>query len=264
MKNKFILLLILLFHVVELSACSCEAFYYCDYSDNIESGSIFYCEVIEKKVYSPENHAMYLKVLSLIKGVGITDTIKIYGGEEDTACEEGIGYYEIGSQWIFSFNDSLINSNEFIINPDAAIENYTEYKPFICFRGRLQVENGTVRGRINKDLSLFKYPLEEFLAEAEDCDFSLTNINTTEELEKDIHIFPNPASSSITIKNLSSNISTSAADINIFNTSGQLVQSVKNYDFNSQSIDLDVGFSGLYFVEIKWGGRRWYRRLMVQ
>jgi len=260
MKIFLTLCLLLFGNINILKSCTCDFVNFCDYLDEMGSGGVFYGEVINKKVYSQDNHAMYLKVLTKIRGGFITDTVKIYGGEASASCEEGIGAYQIGRGYIFAFDSSLENWNSLIVNPDSLTENYREYKPIICNRSRLSVVDDLVKGVIKE--GLFEYPIDLFLTEAKDCDFSLTNVSNLENTRDEVFVYPNPVTETLLIRSHSETFS--SASIKIYSLSGALVYQKDHYIINEEELHVDFLQDGLYLIEVDSDKTKFLKKIVVR
>ena len=260
MKQVITFLFFLFLSIHDLKACSCECVFYCDYAERMETGLIIYGEVVEKVSYSDDNQAIYLNVLHKFKGGDITDLIKIYGVDSSVTCSESIDSYNIGDQYIFSFDDSLLHWNAPIINPDANIEDYVSYRPFTCGRHRLRVINGMVRGKIWSDQTVSEYPLDLFIEEADDCSFAVTNVDAELNVEENFIIYPNPISDLITIKN--STLAEENVTLKIYASDGKLIQIKENFPINEQVSNWPSLKSGVYYLEILWKNKRIIKKII--
>lgn len=262
MERIITFIFILLFSLNNAKACSCACVYFCDYADAMETGLVVYGEVTDKVSYGVDNQAIYLTVLNKIRGGDITNIVKIYGAENSVTCSESIGSYDIGDQFIFSFDDSLLHWNGPIVNPDANIEDYVEYRPVTCGRHRLSVINGMVRGKIKTGQTVSEYPLDLFIQEVNDCSFSVTNVEVAPKVEENFVIHPNPVTEVITIKNTL--INQGNITVKFYSSDGKLVHVREDFPLNEQVSNLPSLGSGVFYLEIIWKRKRTVKKIILR
>jgi hypothetical protein len=262
---KFKKLLILLgfywLHLPVVFACSCEAVYFCEYIKEKTTIAAFQAKVIAHKAYSPKNMAIYLEIMRKYKDeVGMTDTIKLYGKENESDCAINVcERYAIGDTVILSIGPSWDNNE--ILNPDSLVENYWEYYPTLCDFLHLRVKEGKVRGRITNEI--FEYPLALFNDQLDGCRFSVEQPKNLTCLEDNFIVFPNPSTTDkVTIK--VDSLWNTIQKIRVFGGDGRLLSEF--YDVKIHPIDyIEIeGFQGgLNIIEITCDDRRYYKKIII-
>lgn len=90
---------------------------------------------------------------------------------------------------------------------------------------------------------------------------SLDNANQGQAIE-DFDIFPNPSNGKATIDLGSAPLS--SLNLNIYNSMGQLIESINYYDLTKSTINLDLIEKGLYFIQINKDGQRQTKRFIIE
>lgn len=90
---------------------------------------------------------------------------------------------------------------------------------------------------------------------------ALDNANQGQAIE-DFYIFPNPSNGKATIDLGSAPLS--SLNLNIYNSMGQLIESINYYDLTKSTINLDLIEKGLYFIQINKDGQRQTKRFIIE
>jgi len=266
LKTKKILLISLIIcYCIQLGfSCSCDWFYFCDYTANNSDVKIsIKGKVIDRKEYSLDNRAVYIEVLSVFRDdVGITDTIKLYGpADEGGGCEVPVyALYSVGKEYYISIGLEFFGNpiSDFVDDPDYLVEGYWGFRPFRCAMNNLRIRDGLVKGAITEEI--WEYPEAIFEESLENCDFILDPAQDDNQ-DAVINIFPNPVKNEmVTIEGRKSIIPIS--EINIYSIDGKLIMS--NSSVNSFKTSFSIDYVGLVIVELIIDGSKYYEKIIVE
>lgn len=261
MKKALLSFFFLLAGLVQGSACSCLASYYCEFIRDSSVHVAVQAKVIHSVVYGPDNYAVYMKVIKNYKaGSPVTDTIKVYGNDWEASCFVNVlGFFPVGDTVIVAF-DSFQLSPETLYNPDSLTEHYTEVRPTLCGMVSLAVQQGMVYGLIHPGVN--NYPLSHFQNALNTCDFSGTT-GVSEQPELYFNIFPNPASDGrlyVRIEGQHDPIE----KIRLFSIDGRLAGEYSNLAGDRYSpIEILLPGSGVHVLEIHISGKTYYRKAIM-
>ena len=241
-------------------ACDCALVPFCQYMQQAQVQATVQARVISSKNYSAYNQAVYLQVIKKYKDeLSITDTIKLYGGPNEAACDvDVLQHFQIGDTVLLAFG--YIDNYPPVENPDAANENYFGLRPQLCYLVELHVLDGIVNGPISTDV--WQYPLDRFDDALSDCSFtSLPHPN--EYPDNYIRIYPNPTADGKVY--LDTNLPLDLIDrIRVFSIDGRMIREMTGLN-NGQVYMIDIGDlnDALYILEIQCEEKQFYRKLEV-
>ncbi|MHA7059508.1 hypothetical protein ACWGOQ_0019945 [Aquimarina sp. M1] len=135
---KYLLVLIIVFHSLELTACDCQCNGDCSFSTSI-GGFVALVKVIEYSEFSEYEMngetkkmplAMKVEVIKKYKGEESREIIQIWG-DNGALCRPYTGYFKIGKHYLIAPNKIWSNSENGKVN---------DYSFFICKTEFLDVD----------------------------------------------------------------------------------------------------------------------------
>ncbi|HOY03872.1 MAG TPA: T9SS type A sorting domain-containing protein [Saprospiraceae bacterium] len=261
MKKILFILTILIASATESRSCSCILVHFCQYVQDTTVKIAIQGRVISNKTYSDDNQAVYMQVLKKYKeDILITDTIKVYGGPNEAACDvDVLWHFQVGDTVLLAFG--YVYYYPPVVNPDSLHENYFGLRPQLCNIVELHVFDGIVNGAISPDV--WQYPLDHFNDALHDCSFT-TSVHPEQYAGNHINVYPNPSADGKVY--LQTDLPVDLIDrIRVFSVDGRLVREMTGLN-NGSVILLDTGDlgNGLYVLEIQCGAKMLYRKLEVR
>ncbi|MCC6282838.1 MAG: T9SS type A sorting domain-containing protein [Saprospiraceae bacterium] len=262
MKKHILVLLLLTVGLAEGKACSCIQIHFCSYLRDTSVKVAVQARVLHSVVYAPDNFAVYLKVLKIYKQeVPITDTIKVYGNDQDFACYVNVlSFFPVGDTVIGAFSSFQFTEAQ-LPNPDSLTEHYYEVRPTLCNMLVLNLLHGIVTGPITEGLDA--YPLDHFEDGLSTCIFPVVDVPEYENPELHFRIYPNPSrSGKLYISSQSSH--DPIEKIRVYAVDGRLNCEYFNLSEN-QPLPLEISISGtgVHVLEIHSGGKVFYQKAIV-
>lgn len=259
MKKHIFVFLLLIAGLAEGKACSCLQVHFCSYLRDTSVKVAVQAKVLNSVVYAPDNFAVYLKVLKIYKQeVPITDTIKVYGNDQDFACYVNVlGFFPVGDTVIGAFSSFQFTDAQ-LPNPDSLTEHFYEVRPTLCNMVVLNLEHGIVTGPITPELDA--YPLDHFEDGLSTCFFPVVDVQEYQHPELIFRIYPNPSrSGKLYISSQSPH--DPIEKIRVFSIDGRLNCEYSNLaqdQYNPVEIELDG--TGVFVLEIHAGGKWYYQK----
>ncbi len=169
----------------------------------------------------------------LLQIFDIGDQIGVFDNNDECA-----GYVEIEN---FDDNLAMVVCGDDSITPESDGMSLNEAFQFRMYRSSTNLEYMLVEGYDASMPDPLGNYANEGLSKLETLQFDNTGIP---ERENNVVIFPNPATNTITIFGLDG----AAVQVGIFNTKGQLMKSLSNYE--GSAIDLSGLSDGIYFIQL--------------
>jgi len=219
--------LAILFNYSSLLACSC--FYvdeFCCGTDSLDNIALVVFSDVENSSVG------IFTVIEEVNGA-LPDTI-VALGQDGLNCNFDFIAFDIGDTVLVSF-DAYPGGSV------SAVDLNTYYwGVYGCKRRTLEYSGGKLYG--NLDAENFEIDYDEFKTSLEDCfDFTL---NSTETIQQEISLFPNPSNSIFNISIPDVEIS----DVVVYNLEGQVVQDPIPPSSNNFELDLSAQENGIYFI----------------
>lgn len=259
MKKTVLFLLIFIACLSESKACSCIEVHFCDYIRDTAVHVAVRAKVLGSVVYAPDNFAVYLEVLHTYKDLdGITDTIKVYGNENDFACfVHVLNFFPVGDTVIAAFSIYQIEGAP-LINPDSLTEHFYEVRPTLCNMVVLNVHDGVVTGAIHPNVE--SYPLSHFDEALTTCQFPVVGVSDFLNPDPHFSIYPNPAAGGkLYVRN--ERQQDPIEKIRVRSIDGRLIREYAGLTGNLMEIN-QIG-NGVRVLEIHSGGQIHYRKVIV-